>query len=172
MNINLNFNKIFGSKVLKITLGVIGALIVALLVFEVGFEVGSRKAGFSCHWGENYRRNFGGQTQGFLKEFKNEDLVGAHGVFGKIIKIDGQEIVIQDRGNVEKIVIVKDDTVIQRFRGTVNLTDLKVDDQVVIIGEPNTDGKIEARFIRILPTPLTVNMPTPPTRRLAPHLFY
>jgi hypothetical protein len=40
---------------------------------------------------------------------------------------------------------------IERLRETVKISDLKVDDFVVVIGEPNDSGQIEAKFIRLLP---------------------
>lgn len=156
----MDFNKIFQSKVFKGILGGILAFIALLLVFKAGTIVGFRKAGFSYQWGENYHRNFAGPRGGLFQDFSGRDFIDAHGVFGQIMKIDpstgsGQAatLVIKGRDDVEKIVLVKDDTVIRRLMETVKPSDLKVDDFIVVIGEPNNNGQIEAKFIRVLPSP-------------------
>ncbi|MDO8743104.1 MAG: hypothetical protein Q7J30_00900, partial [Candidatus Azambacteria bacterium] len=82
-----------------------------------------------------------------------------HGAAGQILKIDpstssGQaELVIKGQDGVEKIIIIKEDTSIARFRETIKLSDLKINDSIATIGSPTGDGKIEAKFIRILPEP-------------------
>ena len=151
----MDFNKFFQSKSFKITSWVIIGLIVILLIFRAGTLVGFRKANFSYKWGENYHRNFAGPRGGFFKEFNDKDFIEANGIFGQIIKIDGPTLVIKGRNNVEEIVIVKDNTAIKHFTETIKLTDLKVNDYIVVIGEPNNAGQIEAKLIRILP-------PSPP----------
>jgi hypothetical protein len=50
-------------------------------------------------------------------------------------------------------VVIKEDTAIMRFRETIKPSDLKVDDSIVVIGEPNDAGQIEAKFIRVMPSP-------------------
>lgn len=161
----MDFNKFFQSRTLKITLGTIVVIIIFLLVFDLGVMVGLRKANFSYKWGENYHRNFAGPRGGFLKDFGRggRDFIGAHGVFGQIIKIDGSTVIIKGRDNLEKIVVIKEDTAIMRFRETIKSSDLKVDDFIVVIGEPNDAGQIEAKFIRVVP-PSTGDLlePLPP----------
>ncbi len=153
----MDFNKLFQSKNFKISLGCLGGLIVLLLAFQAGIMVGFKKADFSYRWGENYHQNFAGPRGGFfdgmMRDFSDRDFIGAHGVFGQIMKIDGSTLVIKGQDNVEKIVLVKEDTVIERFRETVKLSDLKIDDYITIIGEPNEAGQIEAKLIRIIPAP-------------------
>ncbi len=59
--------------------------------------------------------------------------------------------IIKGSDNAEKIVSVKDDTAINRFREKIKVGDLKIDDQIVVIGEPNDLGQIEAKLIRVIP---------------------
>ncbi len=157
----MNFNKFFKSKTFKIILGTIGIVILILLIFQAGMFVGFKKAGFSYKWGENYHRNFAGPRGGFFQEMRGRDFIDAHGVFGQIIKIDGSTLVIKGRNNVEKIIVLKDDTVIRRLQDTLKPSDLKVDDLIVVIGSPNDAGQIEAKLIRVLPPPPT-GMPSQP----------
>ncbi|MBI4991681.1 MAG: hypothetical protein HZB99_00485 [Candidatus Harrisonbacteria bacterium] len=149
----MDFNEFFQSKIFKIVLIAIGALIVMILVFKAGEFTGYRKARFSYKWGENYHRNFAGPKGGFFGDFRrsfgDRDYINAHGTFGSIIRIDGSTLIIKGKGEVEKTVLVSDKTTIDSRRESLKASDLKVDDQVVIIGSPNDQGQIEAKFIRV-----------------------
>ncbi len=148
----MDFNKFFQSKLFKIILLGIGGLAALLLAFKAGEFVGYKKANFSCRWGENYHKNFGGPRNGILGDFSDQDdFMGAHGTSGQIIKIDPAAIVIKSQNSVEKIIAVKNGTVIKRFMDTIKLSDLKTDDYIVVIGDPNDAGQIEAKFIRLMP---------------------
>ena len=139
---------------------IVGLVIFAVicLVFWIGMFIGGTKARFSYRWAESYHKNFAGPRSGFLddwRSFPRGDFISSHGVFGQIIKIEEPTIIIKEgNNNVERIVVVKDDTIIERLRETVKISDLKVDDFIVVIGEPNDSGQIEAKFIRLLPSPL------------------
>lgn len=174
-----NNKKLLHPDVLKwVILGLV-ILVVIVLIFGAGIFVGERKARFSYRWAEQYHRNFAGPRAGFFddwRSFPGGDFIGAHGVFGQIIKIDpltdsGQAtLVIRGSDEVEKIVLVGDNTVVKSFRDVAKLSELKVDDYIVVIGEPNDAGQIEAKFIRLLPPPgeNSFNMFLP--RRPAPNL--
>jgi hypothetical protein len=151
------FKKTAESKIFKIILWGILGFIVLLIVFKAGMAVGFKKASFSYKWGENYHRNFGGPKKGFLEDFSGRDFLEGYGTFGQIIKIDDLTLVIDGRGDMEKIILIKEDTVIKRFRDNIKLSDLKVDDYVTVIGEPNEEGQIQAKLIRLSP-------PRPPMR--------
>lgn len=148
----MDMNVSFRSKLFKGILIGIAGLILLLLAFKAGTMMGFRKAGFSYKWGENYHRNFGGPRGGFFGNFSGGDFMGgAHGVFGQLIKIDGTTLVMKDNLNAEKIVLIKSDTAITGLRENVKPADLKVNDNIVVIGEPNDAGQIEAKFIRLMP---------------------
>lgn len=150
----IDFNKFFQSKLfLGTVLGVV-IFAVLLLVFQVGVFVGFKKAEFSYHWSENYQRNFAGPQRGFAEPFQGKDLINAHGSAGQIIKIDGSTIIIKGNDNVERAVLIKEDTVIRSLRDSIKISDLKLNDLVVIIGDPaTTSGQITAKLIRVMPTP-------------------
>jgi len=148
----MDFNSFFQSKGFKITTWALAGLVVLLLVFRLGIAVGYKKAGFSYRWGENYHRNFGGPRGGFAGDFFDErTFIESHGVFGEVVSVDGNTIVVKGRDNVEKIVQVKDDTVVIRFREEITAADLKPSDSIVVIGDPNDAGQIEAKLIRLMP---------------------
>lgn len=142
--------------VLKWVIVGLTGFVIVFLIFGLGVFIGEKKASFSYRWAEQYHKNFAGPQGGFFEEwqkFPGKDFIGAHGVFGQIIKIDGSTVIIKGSDNVEKIVLIKDDTIIERFREAIKITDLKVDDYIVVIGEPNDAGQMEAKFIRLLPSP-------------------
>lgn len=152
----MDIKKIFQSKIFLIFTCLTAALIVFLLIFQAGMIIGHRKASFSCRWEENYMKNFGGpfgKLKGhFLPGPGDRGFIRAGGVSGQIIKIEGQAITVKDRDGIEKIVIVNDKTEIKKFRDAIKLQDLKTDDLIVVIGEPNSGGQIEARLIRVMPS--------------------
>jgi hypothetical protein len=134
----------------------IGAAIIVLFVFQAGIFVGYKKASFSHRWGDNYHRAFGERRHkgAFYKGDFQKDFSVAHGAVGKIINISLPSITIEDSDNTEKIALISDKTFVRRFRETINPTDLKIDDFAVVIGSPDDQGRIEARLIRIMPSPL------------------
>jgi hypothetical protein len=135
-------------------LGLLGFMLLTF-TFKVGEMVGARKADFSYRWSDNYHKNFGGPKQGFMKGFGDRDFIEANGVVGQIIKIASSTIAISGRGNIEKIVSVTASTTINSLNETIQIRDLKVDDMVVVIGEPNSQGQISAKLIRVMPKPPT-----------------
>lgn len=147
----MNLDKIFQSKLFRgVVLGIL-ALLVVLFILKVGMFIGIKKADFSHKWSDNYHMNFGGPRNGFMEGIGDRDFMDANGVFGRIIKIENQNVTINGRDNVEKIITINDQTIIKRFMDTIKITDLKIDESIVVIGEPNSVGQIEAKLIRVMP---------------------
>lgn len=151
-------NNICESKLFRgIILGM-GCAIILVFVFGMGVFVGKSRANFSFRWAESYHRNFGGPQGGFLGNMMNDDFTNANGVFGQIIKIDpsagsGQaNITIKGGDGIEKIILAGEETVIVRQMGNIKLSELKIGDTVIVIGEPNNSGQINAGLIRVMPT--------------------
>ncbi|MCX6752513.1 MAG: hypothetical protein NTZ87_03395 [Candidatus Nomurabacteria bacterium] len=153
-----DLKKVFESKMTVRVLYGIGIVIVALLIFSAGITVGFRKASFGRAWGENYERNFGMMPNRQMLGFGIDNFPNAHGAVGKIIKITLPTLIVQDRDNTEKVVLIGSDTQIQKMRENITTNDLKVDDSIVVIGTPDAQGQIEAKFIRVMP----LGMPVPP----------
>ncbi len=137
----------------KIIIGLAGIAVI-ILIFGAGIFVGEMKARFSYRWAENYQRNFAGPRAGFLGDWRGipmppgSDFIESHGIFGQIIKINS-DLTIKGQNNVERVVIINADTAIQKGRQTIKKDDLKVGDNLVIIGSPNDQGQIEAKLIRV-----------------------
>ncbi len=143
--------QLFESKILVGILYGVGIVIVLILIFSAGVSVGFHKASFGRAWEENYGRNFGMMPEG--SDFGKNNFPNAHGAIGKIIKIELPTIIVQDKDNLEKVVLIKDDTKIEKMKMEIKSSDLAIDDFIVVIGSPDSQGQIEAKFIRIIPTP-------------------
>jgi hypothetical protein len=142
----------------KTTLNILKVVIVSLLgfafvmfVFAVGIWVGQKKAEFSFRWAEMYHRNFAGPAAGIFGNFSNQDIVSGHGIFGQVIKIDGNDIMVRAQNNREETVVISNKTTIVNGTKKITVLDIKLRDSIVIIGSPDSQGQIQAEFIRILP---------------------
>ncbi len=144
-------DKIFQSKAFKRTFLAVFIFIIILAIFKIGVIVGIKKAEFSYRWSDNYHKNFGGSQKGFIRGLGDRDFLEANGVSGQIIKIDGQNVVVKGKDNTEKTILVSSKTLINKFRSNIKVSDLKVDDFIIVIGEPNSAGQIEAKLIRVMP---------------------
>lgn len=149
------------TKIIIITAMVLGILILMLGSFAGGVSVGIHKAKFSYRWGENYERNFmgprpgemgGGERDGMigmLKNFEGRDFRNAHGLAGTIVSIADNNIIVKDKDNKENTVAVTDKTIIKNGRNDIKLSDLKQDDQIVVMGNPGDNGVVNANLIRV-----------------------
>jgi hypothetical protein len=172
----MNFTEFTKSKYFTRGLIALGGLIVLALTFNLGVFVGYSKANFSQRWGDNYRRNFGGPTEGFglnnrmmsgrrfdqrlgmMPLPSGPDFVNAHGTTGVVIQVNQvatgtpqatSTIVIKGNDGVEKTVLIDAKTSILKDRQNVPVNNVAVDDTAVVIGQPNNAGQIEAKLIRI-----------------------
>ncbi len=162
----MNIDKIFNSKFFKGLILGLTIFIVLLLVFKLGAFIGARRANFSCRWSENYQRNFGGPKPGPIMGLGDRDFIPAGGTTGQIIKIDDSILTIKEINNTEKTVLIKEDTAVRKMREEIKASDLKINDFVVIIGEPNKDGQIEAKLIRVMPEPSKGDLNFLPKKKL------
>lgn len=148
----MNYKEFFKSKIFSGIIIGIGILIIVGIIFQAGKFVGLRKAEFSIKLGDNYNRIFGEQENDMMNFLPLKELPGGHGSVGKIVKIELPNIIVEDVGNVEKEIILTDDTTIRRSRNEIKPTDLKVGDSIAVLGNPNLNGQIEANLIRIMPS--------------------
>lgn len=152
------------TKNLKLAAIVVGCLLVVLIIFAAGVGVGLRKARFSNDFGRNYERNFmgsrfdqgrgmmggrGGFIGGMMREFSGRDFRNANGLAGTIISITDNNLIVKDRDGKENTVAVTDKTFIKLGRDNAQLSDLKQNDQIVVIGNPGDNGVINADLIRV-----------------------
>lgn len=153
--------KIGESKALMAIVYTIGVTVIAFVIFDAGMLVGFNKASFSHSWGEHYMDNFGLGDRQHAGFDGDDHAPNAHGAVGKIISINLPTMIVQDKENTEKVIVLNTDTKIQELRNAIESTDIKIDDFVVVIGAPNEQGQIEAKFIRIIPQPDSLTSPQP-----------
>jgi hypothetical protein len=140
------------SKIVRKVLWGLGGLIVLFLVFGLGITVGYRRAGFANGFDQNYYRNFyGGPPQGPMGMMAPPMPVAIHGVVGTVIDIGTSTIAVKDQQDNEQSVALSPMTIIRSGANDVGIGDLAAGDQIAVIGEPNDQGQITARFIRIFP---------------------
>ncbi len=158
-------------KYLKKPIFILAILAVLAAVFAGGVFVGLEKARFSYGWRENYYRNFIGERRrpmmgpgrgddrssfGMMPFGRPpfDDYFNAHGVAGEIISTGSSTastttLVIKDKENTEKNILINGQTVIKSRRQDLKSADLKIGEKIVVIGAPNDRGQIVAKLIRV-----------------------
>lgn len=147
------------NKPVRTILIVLLFLIIVLTAFQAGIFIGYQKATFSNGLGNRYYNETfeGGRHRGPMMGIFDENLPGGNGAVGKIVRIDNSTIVVATTDNIEKIILVTNDTLIRKYRDRIKMEDLKIGDQIVVIGSQNKEAKIDAKLIRLLPTPINEN---------------
>jgi translation initiation factor IF-1 len=79
-------------------------------------------------------------------------LGGSHGAVGSITKIDGGTVTLRLRDGALQTIRVDGKTRIERNRRNATSANLNVGDQVVVIGSPDVQGSITARYMRVVTT--------------------
>jgi len=142
----------------------LGALLIALVIFAAGMMVGYRKAEFSFQWQTHYADMFGGEASPFAITGDTDDNAPtSHGAFGQVVAVDMPTVTVKGPREAEKVIVIGPETAIRRFRGPATSTDIVVGESVVAIGEPDSQGRIMASLIRIMPPPPRSATGTPAT---------
>lgn len=136
-----------------IIIGLAGFVII-VLILAVGIFIGGMKARFSYRWAENYHQNFGGPGGGFMGDWREApplpgDFIEGHGTFGEIIKINNSDLVVKGQDEIEKVILIAENTTIKNGRKSIKKDELKNGDFITVIGFPNDQGQIEAKLIRV-----------------------
>lgn len=120
---------------LRSSLIVVGIVLALGVVFSAGIFVGRVSA-----------RPFGDRSFRILAPFFS----GAHGAVGRIDKIDGGTLALSLRDGTSQIVLVDQATGIEKEHQKVKLSELHVGDEILVIGSPDNQGRIDARWIHVL----------------------
>ena len=122
-------------------------------ILLMGINIGERRARFAGEFGDNFERNFMGLRGDMMHAGFDRMMPGGHGVIGNIISINLPQLIISGPDNLEKTVLVNASTTIRLFQQDVKSSELKVGNSVVVIGNPDKNGQVEAKLIRIMPNP-------------------
>lgn len=147
--------KIMNSKIMTRIMLTIAIIAGIIIVFYIGVQFGYKKAEFIEHMSDGYYRAFGPNNphEGGAFGYFFDDQTSTHGVAGKIITTSNNKIIIEDNDGTEKTVLVSTSTLIKEGRKTITTDDIKVDDFAISIGDPNDQGQIVAKIIRLVPPP-------------------
>lgn len=146
-------SNVLESKRVRTVLWILGGLILLFVAFGLGIAVGYQRAGFAAGFDKNYVRVFfGGPPPGAIGMMASPMPVAIHGVVGSVIDVGSSTISVTNQQNTEQSIAVASGTVIRDGDDTVTIGDVEVGDQIAVIGEPNAEGQIGARFIRIIAT--------------------
>ena len=137
-----------------VIIGVVLAIVV-LVIFQAGVIVGERRSDFAHRFGDSFEENFRGPegVMAFRGVPGHGPLPSAHGAVGKIISVALPNVLVAGPDNLEKTVVIRSETVIREFQTERLASDLNVGDHIVAFGEPNEEGQIEAKLVRLLPPP-------------------
>lgn len=139
----MDLKNIHESKIVRDIIIVIGILIIVLSILFVGINIGEHRARFAGQFGDNFERNFVGPRGGMMP--------GGHGAVGSILSISLPTMIINGPDNLEKTILISTSTLIREFQQNIRGSDLKIGDSIIVIGNPNGNGQIEAELIRIMP---------------------
>lgn len=158
---NINWNDIHQSKTVRgIIIGIAIAIIV-LAVFQMGVVVGYHKARFANKFDQGFERNFMGSSRMNFRNRIDGGLPPAgHGAAGSVVSINLPKFVVADQDHLEKTIVTSSSTLVRKFRSDGAIADIKEGDVVVVLGNPNDQGEIEAKVIRIMPSPMMIGTPT------------
>ena len=163
-----SLNHFFRSRLFAGILLGVGAMFILVCAFEAGVAVGYHEATFSSHWGANYERNFGGNDMDGSIGLPDGHEPQPHGTTGQIISVAGSNIVVQNSQRQEQKIIISTNTTIRNEENTVSMSGLSVGMYVVVVGDPDNDGDIDASLIRIIPSPPTSPLSAEPSASTTP----
>ena len=143
------------SKNISHTMTAILILVGIIFVFHIGEEFGYKKAELTDQMSDGYYKAFGPRDPGQSGPlgYLFDDQTDAHGVAGKVINVSDNKILVADNEGIEKNVLVDKTTILKNHRDNITTKDIKPGDYIVVIGSPTTDGQINAKIVRIVPTP-------------------
>ena len=124
-------------------------MILLFVVFQTGVIVGFKKATFGRNFDSHYEENFGPMRGGF----GGPGAPNPSGAVGKIISSNANILSVEEPNNTEKSVVITDQTLIRYMHNDGTVSQLTPGTFIVAIGDPNAQGQIVAKFIRIMPAP-------------------
>ena len=150
----MNFDNFFRSKSYGNLFKALSVLLAILIIFSAGLFVGYRKAEFSYHWSNNYYRDFGGPHSPFGMMSGGDDATpNPHGAFGTVVSVNLPSIAVKGPREAEKVIIIGPRTIVHLLRNLATSSDIHAGQSIIVVGEPDEQGQIQASFIRILPPP-------------------
>lgn len=141
---------------MRIALSAAAALILALLIFHAGVVYGTHRRSFgSFDSDRGFRHSF--FPGGF--ELPHGFISNEYGAVGTVATVTPTTLLLQTREGVTQTILISTSTIVRSMgmMGNTSVETLSAGNQIIVLGEPDSHGRIDARLIRILssaaPTP-------------------
>ncbi len=148
--------KMISSGKVRVIASIVGALVLALLIFHAGIVVGSRHDLFERH---NTKHDFSFPffPNGFMMPYYGF-IPNNHGSVGTITAVTLPTLSLRTRAGTNKIVLISSSTII-RGENDTGTSSLIAGDKIIVLGEPDRQNRIDAHFIHVLSTYATSSTP-------------
>ena len=153
-----DFKDVMSSKNARLVAGTIGAVILSFLIFHAGVVFGTHRNPFG---GPSDRPDM---SRGFHPSFFPGDfemphgfIPNSHGAVGAITEITLPTFRMETREGTSQTISISTSTIIRNIDNSADTSALSVGNQVIVLGDTNSEGRIDAKLIRILPA----QMPRP-----------
>jgi len=140
------------------------ALVIVVIIFFAGMVVGRIQGRFSynrisknsmmMNRGEFNNNSMKSaprlyNTPGILGQGDNQMMLNSNGIKGSITSVGNNQIVVRGDNGVSENVTITAATIIKNQTQDSQISDLKSGQSIVLIGDPNSQGGISAKFIGI-----------------------
>ena len=160
MKLHEKIKGIYAKKSLRFALYIIGTLFILSITLQFGIFIGYHKASFARDWGDHYKNNFGMERPESFRGMMGNTLPNAYGASGKVLSITLPTFVVEDTNGTEKTILITDTTIIKSRMQNSSSSVITSGSIVVVLGDPNSSGQIEAKLIRIMPDSTTFTTST------------
>ena len=149
-----DFKNFISSKKVRLVAGVVGVVILSFLIFHAGVVFGTHHNSFGGpfdrpNMGRGFRPPF--FPGGF--ELPHGFMPNLHGAVGAITEITLPTLTMETREGTNQTIFVSTSTMIRNGDDS-NMAALSVGSQIIVLGDTNSEGRIDAKLIRILPAPM------------------
>jgi hypothetical protein len=86
---------------------------------------------------------------------RGNNLPTAHGAFGTVLTTTLPTFIIEDKDGLEKSILILSSTIIKNISGNASSSSITPNNLIMVLGDPNASGQIEAKLIRIMPNDFT-----------------
>ena len=142
------FEELLSSHKMRATIAVFGFLFLGFLIFHAGVEIGEHRSAFGPRDADrDFRHPLLPPGVSLPHEFAPND----HGAVGTVTSVALPTLTIQTPDGTSQTILVSSSTVVRNM-GSPNSESFSVGDNIVVLGEPDAQNRIDAKFVRIIPS--------------------
>lgn len=134
----------------KTLLWALCCILVVLVAFGTGIVVGYRRAIFTSEFGARYYRDMYGDpfVQPMVSVMSHGPLM-MHGIAGQVVDVSSGTLLVKDMNGNEASVLIMSGTPIREMDSNIPEEEIQPNDRIIVIGQPDPNGQIDAHFIRV-----------------------